>query len=415
MLNAIWHRSGLLHNAMQAKMRKCAYFLPEKKRQCKMDAAPGKTYCGAHSIQLEPSLAREPRIDCPYGNHSVPESLFAKHLKTCPDKRHKDEIAAQPYNIPGINAGPGPDNFLPLAPPELATGKGDTEALSNRRLALAVRRGEAALMDLLQKIDQALATLAPNIEPLSVSIPPETEHYLFSEETTANRPYSRKHAQQQASIAGNMKRKGLMFPPDSGVTYVELGAGTGYLSLCLTECFGINKVALVDMNGFRLKADRAMRHLQLQRAKCNLADFDPQGLVGMGQGEPWVGYGKHLCGAATDFALRCCVRDIAQARTENSNGPLLIPGPTEAAESSDQASTKKGPRFGLKGLAIATCCHHRCEWRHFVGQEVMIELGFSPEEFELMSWMTGKFVFIFTFHLLNTYCIHLLAIALGCL
>lgn len=85
-----------------------------------------------------------------------------------------------------------------------------------------------------------------------------------------------------------------------------------------------------------------------------------------------VGYGKHLCGAATDLSLRCLGAAL--------RAPLLparrAPGP-------------HAPR--LRGVAIATCCHHRCDWRHYVGQGWWRgTLGASPVEFEtarmLSSW-----------------------------
>lgn len=44
---------------------------------------------------------------------------------------------------------------------------------------------------------------------------------------------------------------------------------------------------------------------------------------------------------------------------------------------------------GVQGLAVATCCHHRCSWQHYVGKPLFNQLGFSPDEFEVMSWMTG--------------------------
>ena len=43
----------------------------------------------------------------------------------------------------------------------------------------------------------------------------------------------------------------------------------------------------------------------------------------------------------------------------------------------------------LQGLAIAVCCHHRCTWRQYVGKPMFERLGFSSEEFEVVSWMTG--------------------------
>lgn len=44
---------------------------------------------------------------------------------------------------------------------------------------------------------------------------------------------------------------------------------------------------------------------------------------------------------------------------------------------------------GVQGCAVATCCHHRCTWRHYVGKALFRSLGFSAAEFELISWMTG--------------------------
>ncbi|KAL6765300.1 methyltransferase TRM13-domain-containing protein [Haematococcus lacustris] len=43
----------------------------------------------------------------------------------------------------------------------------------------------------------------------------------------------------------------------------------------------------------------------------------------------------------------------------------------------------------FRGLAVATCCHHRCAWRPFVGKTQWVAWGFTPQEFELVSWMTG--------------------------
>lgn len=38
---------------------------------------------------------------------------------------------------------------------------------------------------------------------------------------------------------------------------------------------------------------------------------------------------------------------------------------------------------------MATCCHHRCEWQHYVGQDLFHRCGFSPQDFAIISWMTG--------------------------
>jgi Methyltransferase TRM13 len=54
---------------------------------------------------------------------------------------------------------------------------------------------------------------------------------------------------------------------------------------------------------------RGLRQTEMQRVRLDILDFDPLGLPALALGEvPWVAYGKHLCGAATDFTLACCVR-----------------------------------------------------------------------------------------------------------
>ncbi len=59
----------------------------------------------------------------------------------------------------------------------------------------------------------------------------------------------------------------------------------------------------------------------------------------------WCLMGKHLCGAATDFSLRAAARCCRQQQQRRA----AAAGPGAAAGS---------PAF--KGLAISTCCHHRC-------------------------------------------------------
>ena len=68
-----------------------------------------------------------------------------------------------------------------------------------------------------------------------------------------------------------------------------------------------------------------------------------------------VALSKHLCGCATDLALRCLA---------NAGGPV-------------------------GGLCVACCCHHRCEWASYVAKEfVADECGFDPDDFFYLTRMT---------------------------
>ena len=75
-----------------------------------------------------------------------------------------------------------------------------------------------------------------------------------------------------------------------------------------------------------------------------------------------VAFGKHLCGAATDLALRCLAR---LAHVEGVGAARL------------------------RGVAIATCCHHVCSWRHYTGRDWFAACGLGAREFELMRLLSS--------------------------
>ena len=85
-----------------------------------------------------------------------------------------------------------------------------------------------------------------------------------------------------------------------------------------------------------------------------------------------LGAWETLCGAATDFTLRCLVT---------------------AADSGGEGERSRARRALMDGVVVATCCHHRCEWRSYVNQQFFVDLGFTPEQFGtlcvLSSWATG--------------------------
>ncbi|GAB4817542.1 hypothetical protein N2152v2_004588 [Parachlorella kessleri] len=403
--------------------QKCQHYVARKRRFCKFPAMPGQKYCGNHFVTTE-GYTGPARVQCPYdptGDHTVLVSDLEKHKAKCPALRLLREQQAQPCYREGINAGSGPGAVLPEASPEHADRRGRTDTDTARRAAYAASLGPEGFAELLSRIDRAHEQLCgPQPEPLHALLPPEAQPFMRPE---ANRPYSVKHASQQASIIGNMRRAGLLRNLRETV-YVEFGAGKGYLSSMLADCSGVGRLVMMDRRGFKTKADRGMRHLSMQRLRCDIADFDAAGVECLRGGrEPWVAIGKHLCGAATDFTLRCCAREsrrrgagvaTEQAQRGCAGGGAApsptaagVPGqraavPAAAAGSSEAAAAateechpaERDGRSGecgagLQGLAVATCCHHRCSWRHYVGQEVLRGAGFSPEDFELLSWMTG--------------------------
>jgi tRNA:m4X modification enzyme len=240
-----------------------------------------------------------------------------------------------------------------------------------------------------------------------------------------------KHAEQQAGIVAHMVRRGLLRPsggpaataaaaaaaaigtaaasgsalaaPTSAPTpapapttaiasasaigaqqhdaFIEYGAGRGMLGLAIRRAQPTANMILVERMSTRGKADRVLREggagagagaggaaaadaaaaaavAGFFRAGVDIRDLDVSKLPFVEQGGRVVGVAKHLCGLATDLTLRS----------------FLTTG-TGAA--------------GVRGAAIATCCHHRCSWADYVARGFFESRGFSQREFELLMHWTG--------------------------
>ncbi|MEJ1270900.1 tRNA methyltransferase 13 [Cricetulus griseus] len=114
---------------------------------------------------------------------------------------------------------------------------------------------------------------------------------------------------------------------------------------------------------------------------------------------PVVGIGKHLCGVATDLALRCLVETYAASFEERNEEPLAKRVKNDKTEKESNILFKEGNEKNIPemwtpvaGIVIALCCHHRCDWRHYVGKEYFKALGLGAVDFyyfqRMSSWAT---------------------------
>jgi len=263
-----------------------------------------------------------------------------------------------------------------------------------------------------------------------------------------------KHGSQNAAIASTVQALGLLGAQSS--ILLELGAGKGGLSAAIVDASpapGLLRVVLVDRmkprRSFdiqirdktaalsRIKID--LRHLLLMKmpemygcsprelpiddgahsphCALSLNGDDETGCPistpvqppTFGEGPPSahacdeqrqqqtlhrLAVAKHLCGEATDFALRCIVG-------ATSNETYGREGGVTVSEASSHRDSEVGNVIGAEpanlavdAILIATCCHHRCSWPTYVNQAWFVELGFSAHDFELMtimsSWATSE-------------------------
>ncbi|XP_077462647.1 tRNA:m(4)X modification enzyme TRM13 homolog [Stigmatopora argus] len=311
---------------------KCAFLVEKKQRFCKMLAARGRRFCGEHADKEEGGGGR---TLCPLDpKHTVDRDKLDKHLKKC-NARQKPKPA---YYVEDVNAGPEEEN-----------------GPSWRQGSLCERSGEQ-LRRLLDKLDVASTALPEGPEERFLT------HGLFQEELNdpKNGASARKHLVQQASILGHLEALGLL---GRGRCYVEFGAGRGKLShwigraLKNADASERPQMLLVERSAARFKADGKTMDADLVRLRIDIRHLDLSQVEALERRPPLVAVGKHLCGAATDLALRC-----------------LFP-------------TAKSPP--VLGLAVALCCHHRCEWRHYAGRRFFSELGLGAADFADLCRMSG--------------------------
>ncbi|RYD69489.1 MAG: hypothetical protein EOP84_28380, partial [Verrucomicrobiaceae bacterium] len=131
----------------------------------------------------------------------------------------------------------------------------------------------------------------------------------------------------------------------SPVTYVEFGAGKGLLTRSIHVVNPRARFVLIERSGGRRRADRFLTNSEVHRLRmdirhCQLAFLPAIQTFTQGQ---VVCVAKHLCGVASDLAIR--------SLSHLTHPPLS------------------------RGVMIATCCHHVCNYADYVGRDWLREAG----------------------------------------
>lgn len=323
----------------------CKHIVKRKKRFCKMTVAKGQEYCGEHMPattndvnDTEPKSVggdRKRRIQCPLDpKHTVYAWNLAKHLKIC-----NAQIKDLPSHIvPGIN-------------------EGDAESIDDYS---SLKLGDLD-PDLLHKIIDKLNKLYANHIEGTIKkrilnhdvMKTELENPLYG-------PESLKHLTQTSSLLGYLKEFNFL---NDNTSYVEFGAGKGQVSYWLAQIIKdmnmINStVLLVDKASHRHKKDNKIENRNtVQRIRADISDLNLNKLEIVQKSKQLIGVSKHLCGAATDLALRCILNGNETIKT--------------------------------RGFLIALCCHHRCSWKSFVGKKFFLDNEITQKEFSIITKMVG--------------------------
>ncbi|NXI37560.1 TRM13 enzyme, partial [Galbula dea] len=351
---------------------RCAYFVQRKKRFCKMIPAPGKRFCGEHG-QHEKENDRK-RIPCPLDpKHTVYEDQLQKHLKKCNSREKPKPV----YFVQDINAG-----------------LRDVAEIPEKHVTLSSLSKEE-LENLIVKLKNASNGLELPLKEQILS------HQALQEALNdpKNGESAFKHLKQQASILGNMEKLHLLGP---GRCFVEFGAGRGKLShwvdVALQNVENV-QFLLVERSTTRFKVDGKHKRKDsiFERLQVDIQHLCLKKVPILEKKKlPVVGIGKHLCGAATDLALRCLVESYTAFCDGENEEPVPKRSRTdkteEAFNNSADNESNKDDRKAVAGIVIALCCHHKCDWTHYVGREFFKSVGLGPVEFNyfqrMSSWAT---------------------------
>ncbi|NXN38240.1 TRM13 enzyme, partial [Rhinoptilus africanus] len=350
---------------------RCAFYVERKKRFCKMIPGPGRRFCGEHG-QQEGENERK-RIPCPLDpKHTVYEDQLQKHLKKCNSREKPKPV----YFIQDINAGLKDGTEIPEKQVPISS-------LSKEELE-----------NLITKVKKASNGLELHLKERILS------HQALQEALNdpKNGESAFKHLKQQASILGNMEKLHLLGP---GRCFVEFGAGRGKLShwvdVALQNVENV-QFLLVERATTRFKVDgkHKRRDSIFERLQVDIQHLCLKKVPILEKKKlPVVGIGKHLCGAATDLALRCLAESYTTCCDGENEEPATKRSRTDKTEMASNNFADNESNKDCKpvaGIVIALCCHHKCDWTHYVGREFFKSVGLGPLEFHyfqrMSSWAT---------------------------
>ncbi|KAK9216402.1 hypothetical protein WN944_008411 [Citrus x changshan-huyou] len=283
---------------------RCKFWLPKKNRFCSNARFNDSSlFCGNHNRRTDGQW-----IPCPIDpSHSVLKENLDGHVKRCPLLKQVRSLSQQPFYHKGINAGKEDDEEELGAVTSTAVEDNVTSEMKRNAVhSMTVPE----FCNLIKKIESVHALICNGICD-SFKIP-EACGMWIKREIDRKLPFQEKHVTQQASILGNLEEFGVLKnsvgvnQDDEKATpaVVEFGAGRGYLTQMLADCYGTKRVFLVERKSYKLKASQADRSLRqkesltIERLRIDIEDLDLSAVESL-RNVPYLAIGKHLCGPAT--------------------------------------------------------------------------------------------------------------------
>eukprot|EP00928_Gymnodinium_smaydae_P044402 TRINITY_DN29620_c0_g4_i2.p1 TRINITY_DN29620_c0_g4~~TRINITY_DN29620_c0_g4_i2.p1 ORF type:complete len:523 (+),score=131.15 TRINITY_DN29620_c0_g4_i2:117-1685(+) len=407
--------------APPAESGRCSFLVVknQKSRRCRFTVVPGLDRCGQHPREgcaelLENDSAvggANRRVPCPLDpSHSVYEKKLRQHLKICTSARDAAFVTQQPFYAKAINLNCSRSSDGNIAD-ALASDSGTYVPVSEATSAVVDDLVERLRVAFLRAVAEVLGPNADAEALLERSVLHDASDVAHAEKhEVQNQALARLVAESCGTCAAGTARAGSARDD----VLVEFGCGRGGLAAAVLSMCPGTRCVLVDREPRRHKFENRQeaREEQVLRLRLDIADFDFAAFVGSPldakslptatsfgdvglfassasaagpgpaerleelwrsaaalQAPPWppsrvLACAKHLCGGATDIALRSLARrQAAQAVDTDAGGG---------------ASASEGPAaaFGL-AVCVATCCHHRCDSATYVNVRFLQRLGLA--------------------------------------
>lgn len=315
----------------------CKHFLKRKKRLCRMLPSKNRDFCPEHDLEIKNEV-ESGRVPCPLDpKHTVFANKLSKHLKIC-------------------NARPKLDNpdYISI---DVNLGSDDDSDPDYKEVKLS-EIDDVLYNQIIEKVNKFYSLIShEKVKELIL------EHEVLRDEikNNSNNNNMLKHLTQIGSIIGSLEYFKML---KSDTCYIELGAGRGQVSYWLakaTENMVNCNIVLIDRGSQRHKLDNKLtENSSISRIRADIKDLVLGKLDCRNQIQSCIAVGKHLCGAATDLSLRCIVKGNSSSVNQST-----------------------------KGFSIALCCHHKCDWRPYVGKKFLLENGFNKNIFNILCRMSS--------------------------
>ena len=331
---------------------KCEFYIIKKKRYCHFEKYKGSDYCVYHRIE-----EKDEYLICPYDpKHRILKEKYKSHLKVCNTLMNEKNLEKNEWFIKNYNKAKKNKNY-PL-PSDEELNKIYNEKFEN----LSVSELESYIQKILDSYEIAKKIYISYIKEndlenyinnsLNKNIKNKEIKYTISGvyintendlKHTEQRQHFEKHNIQNEALSSLVFNSGLMEKDSENTILVEFGAGKGGLSEEINKQNNDKAIyILLERSGVRFKKENKNEKENSIRYKTDIIDFNLNYIDNIDKiakrenqkklleekGYNIIGIAKHICGCAFDLSLTALSNYEHQER--------------------------------IKGLVMATCCHHIC-------------------------------------------------------